>query len=359
MGNFTAAVLPDSEKEQLCRSLLEEFGVRNIRANPRSGELVHGCIVSAYHRDQERNPTASLNYQKLTFNCLGCGSHGGLLWFIATVRGCSTQEAYRWLEQSAGIGADVMDTERLLSIIQAFYSPATLATDIIPTYSDRVIEEWAQYIHPYMTTGAEDLGIPGRHIPEDNLRRLRVGWDPEADRIIIPHFWKGKLVGWQGRRIWASQGEKYRSTPDFPKDQTIYNVDPSRRYRRLLVVESPMTVVSKIHLLPHEDDGFGGTFGSEITDRQVRLMAKADHVILWVDNDEAGWKSMVGSKNIPGLTERLSPYTRVSVVDNPYDADGADVSDDDFCRLVEERAVPYVLWKPRRGALLDYTRGGA
>lgn len=354
---FTAGMLPDSEKESLCYALLHQMGVTNIRANPRTGELVHGCLVSAYHSDQDRNPTASLNYQKLTFNCLGCGAHGGILWFIATVQKCTTTQAYKWLEETGGINPDSMESEKLLSIIQAYYSPRANAPDIIPAYSIRVLLPWIEYVHPYMTTGAEDLGIRGRNIPVSTLREMRVGWDPDEDRIIIPHFWKGSLVGWQGRRIWDWQGEKYRSTPDFPKDQTLYNFDPTKRYKNLLVVESPMSVLAKKHLMERlPDTEMTATFGGKVTDRQVSLITRAEHVIYWMDNDEGGWSAMTDRKDLPGLPTRTSPHARVSVVDSPWDADPADVSDKEFVSLVS-RAIPHVLWRPRTGALRDYDKG--
>jgi hypothetical protein len=353
---FTAAILPDSEKESLCYSLLNEFGVEHIRANPRSGELVHGCLVSSYHQDQAKNPTASLNYQKLTYNCLGCGSHGGLLWFIATMRKCSTTEAFKWLEESSGIAPAGMDSERLLSIIHGYYFPDRIGSDVIPTYSERILDPWLEIVHPYLTDGIPDMGIKGRHIREDNLRRMKIGWDPdpEVDRIIVPHFWKGKLVGWQARRIWDVQGPKYLGTPDFPKDQTLYNFEPKKRYRTLVVMEAPMSVVTKVHLQDvMEDTTLTGTFGSEITDTQIRLMARADHVIFFLDNDEGGWSAMRGTESTPGVSERLMPYTRVSVVQNPWDADPADLDDEDFLDLVRN-PVPSVLWRCPAGYVKDY-----
>lgn len=353
MTSFTPAMLPDAHKEALCYSLLQEFGVGHVKANPRTGELVHGCLVSAYHTDQERNPTASLNYQKLTYNCLGCGSHGGLLWFIATMRKCTTVEALKWLEESTGIAPTDMSVDTLLSIIEESYNP-TRRIFPIPSYSMRTLEPWlANGHHPYLLDGLPDFPeIEPRHIRPENLELMKVCWDPEADRIVIPHFWKGKLVGWQARRIWPKVNPKYLSTPDFPADETIYNFDPKRRYRTLVVVEAPMSVVTKAHLQT-DDLAIGATFGAEITERQIRLMAMADHVVLFLDNDEGGWKAMEGTKATPGVAERLQPYTRVSVVQSPWDADPAELSDSDFTDLVSD-PVPSVLWRCPAGYVKDY-----
>lgn len=355
---FAAGMLPDAIKESLCYDLLTEFGVDRISANPRTGELVHGCLVSGYHQDQARNPTASLNYRKLTYNCLGCQAHGGLLWFIATMRKCSTSDAYKWMEDTSGIAPTSVDLDMLLAIISESYNPTRMTTDIIPTYSERTLDPWLVHRHPMLLDGDAEFGIPGWHIREENLNLMKVGWDPEEDRIVIPHFWKDKLVGWQGRRIWKFQGPKYKSTPDFPKDQTLYNFDPRKRYDHVVVMESPRSVLSKVHLQVEmsKPTVFAGTFGAEITKQQIQLLARAERVIWFLDPDEAGWKAMVGTEDNPGVVTRLMPYTQNFTVKNPWDADPADLSDDDFLSLVSD-PVPSVVWKCPRGYLRDYEVG--
>ena len=344
MNEFKAAHLSEGEKESICRSLLAEFGVRDIRGNRQTGELVHACLVSDYHQDQAKNPTASLNYKKLTYNCLGCGSSGGFIWFIATVRGCTADQAYKWLEDEAGLGNEPMEQEKFLDIVRAIYAREGNHSEIIPTYSERVLEPW-DVIHPYLTTvgplGITIQGEPvmGRGLPEENLIAMRVGWNPDEDRCVIPHFWKGRLVGWQTRRMPWGGGPKYHSTEFFPKDQTIYNFDPTRRHKRIVVVESPMSCLMHLHRLP-----IVGTFGAQITNQQVSLLARADEVVLWLDPDKGGWSAMRGSANTPGVPQRLAAHTNVRVVVNTYDADPQEFPTEMAEELVDQ-AVPYVLWK--------------
>lgn len=337
MGDFKPNLLSDSEKESLCRSLLEEFGVTRVKTNSR-GELIHGCLISPYHTDQERNPTASLNWQKLTYHCFGCGSSGGLLWFIATVRKCSIQDAYAWIESNVRvIGRDVLDLDEFLRYLaEAFAGPTV--SEPTPVYSARILEPWA-FIHPWLTEGAPDLGIKGRGIPEKTLVEMQVGWNPDEDRIIIPHFWKDDLVGWQSRRL-SKGGPKYISTPLFPRDSTLYAMDPRKRYERLVLVESPMSVLRHRHAVPDMVASFGGV----VTDQQVALLARARQVVIWLDNDKGGWTAMEGTKNTPALGRRLSRHTNTFVVISPYDADPADLETDQVVDLIES-AVPHVLWE--------------
>jgi hypothetical protein len=269
-GRFDAMYLPDPIKKELCLGLLSEFGVTKISTREPDGELIH-CCTMPWH--PEKKPSASLNYKKLTYKCLGCQASGGLLWLIGTVRGTDGRQARTWVETQTGLGGSDFDLPALLHLIDAVYNQEISGPPPIPKFATRALDQW-QGIHPLLTTGAPDLGLPGRGIPVENLRAMGVcyaeaypmGRDadgnplPPTERHIIPHFWKGSLVGWQSRRVWDDGSEKYKSTPDFPKDRTIYNHHPTKT-RTAVVVESPMSVLRHLHHLP-----MASTFGASITD---------------------------------------------------------------------------------------------
>ena len=191
-------------------------------------------------------------------------------------------------------------------------------------------------IHPYLTDPRADRG---RGIPLQVAQELRFGYAEKypvdkhttSERIVLPHFWKGKLVGWQTRRLADDGTPKYLSSPDFPKDQTIYHYAP--REQRTVVVEAVLSVASKTHLAHCE-----ATFGAKVTDDQVALLSKHPVAILFMDNDDAGWKAT------ERLGEELSRTSIVLVVENPWAADPADIEDDDFMSLVST-AVPFAVWR--------------
>lgn len=347
MAVFEPAMLPDAVKEQLCRELLEEFGAVSIRHRPVQAELMHGCLINPdLHSDQVRNPTASLNYKKLTYKCLGCNAQGGLLWFISEARGCTRQEARDWLSRETGTGETVMPLQQLLDFYDALYDRKARRPAPIPSYSPSVLEPWlrpmGEYrVHPWLTTGVPELGIEGRGIPEQTALDMKLGWDPGDDTIVIPHFWKGRLVGWQKRRL-SGDGPKYVSTDDLPRDQTLYDYDPKRR--TAVIVESPMSVLKHRHVLPME-----ATFGAAVTDRQIKLMtAHYERLVLWMDNDQGGWRALEGTKSAPGMIERASQYCPVWVVDSPFAGDPADLPSHAAESVVDLCTVPAVLWKRPR-----------
>lgn len=339
MPVFEAALLPDFQKEELCRSLLAEFGA--TRVITRHDELIHGCLLPfSNHTNQAADPTASLNYKKLTYKCLGCGSGGGLLWFIGACRpGTSALAARKWLEEQTGIGSGNMSLAKLLEFFDALYASKKKERYApIPTYNDRILGQW-DWRHPYMTEV--------RHVPEETLDHFRVGYAAEyqvvvgytpdskpifgtSQRITLPHYWDGKLVGWQTRRLGDDGTPKYLSSPDFPREQTIYNYDYMAS--KAVVVESPFSVLRHSHQGHME-----GTFGGSVTERQVQLLQKHPVVVLFMDNDDAGWKAT------EYLIEALRGHCKVYVVVNPWAADPADMDDATYAELVQN-AVPWPVW---------------
>lgn len=330
-ATFEAGNLPEGEKEMLCRALLEEFGATSITV--RGAELIHRCVLPLGGHTDNDSLAASLNYDKLTYNCFVCGNSGGLLWFIATCRDTTGTEARRWLADEHGLGG----TQGLTALLEYFDSLATTKTrrgpETMPKLSPKVLQPWAR-IHPYLTE------VRGIH--EDTLVHFQVGWDEQRNRITIPHFWRGNLVGWQTRRLSKNDPvrAKYKSSPDFPKDRTIYNFDPDRP--RAIVVESPMSVLSKWHLTPEIE----ATFGAEVTDRQVRQLAHHHEVVLFFDNDPAGFEAT------RSVGERLAPYGPVYVAANPFAADAADLTPE-YYQLALDDAVPFALWQEPK-SLIDW-----
>jgi hypothetical protein len=358
---FQAGMLPLSQKEALCRDLLAEFGVTNIRHRAHDHELIHGCLIDPSHTRQQTEPSASLNYEKLTYRCLGCGARGGLLWFIAWCRGeGSTKDARKWLGKKTGTDGSVMELADLMAYFDMLYAP-TSAKVPIPAYSPRILEPWA-FTHPYLT---DPVSQKGRGIPEANVLAMRVGYaehyrvgtDRTSERIVLPHFWKGDLVGWQTRRLWDDGTPKYLSSPDFPKDQSVYNYD--RTNEVAVVVESMLSVVSHVHAVPFME----ATFGASVTDTQIGLLTKHPNIVLWMDNDKAGWRAVEGYdvtrpksgaliRHEPGMGELLERSSSVQVVENPYAADPGDMTTRDVVSLIKA-AVPFSIWQ-RPKTLLCY-----
>jgi CHC2-type zinc finger protein len=351
---FGPARLPASIKKDLCRELLAEFGATRVTVREHQAEMDFCCVLP-WH--EERRPSAGLNWEKLTYSCFSCGSSGGLLWLIGSCRGVTEVSARRWLESESGLGDDVEDVSKLVALIDAIYAPKDGRSRApIPKMSERVLTPW-RAVHPWVTD-PPTAAPPGRGIPLANAIEAQVGYAPEyrvkdddgrevvSERVVIPHFWRGKLVGWQSRRLSDDGTPKYISTADFPKDRTIYRPPEGRT---AVVVESPFSVLRHLHHLP-----ITATFGAKVTPSQVRLLAEYDRVVLWMDPDRAGWEAVEGHdepvegerrpKHVPGLVERLEPYCDVRVVETDWYADAAEFDEEEAAELVAA-AAPASTWR--------------
>lgn len=334
--------LSDIQKRELCIALLEEFGATSVHETVK-GELQHRCTLPLGGHTDRNSVTASINYRKLVFKCYVCKNQGGVLWWIATNRHEDIDKSRAWLAGAAGI-TEVMDLDQLQNLLTALMAPRRRAADPIPTYDERVLAEWRKWeiFHPYLTLPAAE---GGRECPEQTLERFKVGYcDHDADwhyqqRLILPLHWRGALVGWQARRLDPDDPDqtKYRNSPDFPRDRTLYgDVDA----KDIVLVESPLSVLRHAHHLP-----MVATLGASVSDLQIPLLHRYRRITLFYDNDTAGWDALRGTKDVPGLFDRLGPFCDLRVVENPFaGADPADLSDAEMGYLVET-AIPYVRWR--------------
>lgn len=336
---FEYGLLEDLEKRDLCRALLGEFGVTRVQETTK-GELIHSCCIPhTRHKNGDKNASASLNYKKLTYNCFGCGSSGGILWLIAICRGVEGDAAREWLSSQTGLGQSAMDPDRLQELITAIFHQKP-EERVVPRYDPLVLEPWRDWarFHPYLTDSGPipGYGMNGREIPPETCEHFQLGYADQyytdgGERIIIPLFWQGHLVGWQARALEKGVKDKYRNSPDFPRELALYNHE---KRPGIVLVESPMSVLRHFHHVPE----LQSSFGSKVTDEQLRLIQRYRRVVLWFDNDDAGWK---GTRHV---AESLSRYVQVWVVESHYDADPADLDDSTVEELLSS-VVPYSIWE--------------
>jgi hypothetical protein len=216
----------------------------------------------------------------------------------------------------------------------------------MPVYSDRMLTRWHE-------EGIPDYILNERQIPITTAVHMGIGTDPDGyvDRIrtgpraVIPHWWDGKLVGWQSRRLPGADpgAPKYLSTPAFPRDETLFGYKDF--HRDVTVVESPMSQLRHQHHVDIE-----ATFGFVVTDLQIQHLVRGRQKLTWfMDNDSAGWQAVEGrtfnGRFFPGAPQRASAYCKNWVVENPFDADPADMSDEMVDILINEHAVPWQVWQ--------------
>ena len=325
------------------RKVLDHYGLENDHEEITSSgetEVIHSCLldrVDRHHNNGDQNPSASCNLDRKLYVCYSYWG-GDLFHLIMKMENRSSfSEIVPILAPFLGDSTTEPDTfaaeaETLMAAFLA--SPGGYAADL-PAYSDRVLAPWA-FVHPYLHE---------RGIDSETVSRLQIGWREDDNRIIIPHFWDGKLVGWQARAVperaglWpgtANQHPKYKSTSGFPKADTLYydHSKPFPTRGSVVVVESPLSVIKaasvglKIPVL--------ATFGAKVSSTQVKMLADYDEVTIWADDDTAG--TLMSRR----LARELRRNTRVWVVEPDL---GKDMADYETATAMEDKilsAVPAV-----------------
>lgn len=325
------------------RKVLDYYGMENDHDEITSTgetEVIHSCLldrVDRHHNNGDAHPSASCNLERKLYVCYSYWG-GDLFHLIQKM-------------ENKGSFAEIVP------ILAPFLSDATATTDDfraemdrlladflstpgayqaeLPSYSERVLAPWA-FVHPYLHE---------RGIDSDTASRLQIGWREDDNRIIIPHFWDGKLMGWQARAVPERPGQwpgtaqphpKYRSTPGFPKSDTLF-YDHSRSRPTagsVVVVESPFSVIKAAAL--GLDIPVLATFGAKVSDTQIRMLADYHEVIVWADPDTAG--TLMQRR----LVKALHRETTVRVVIPDEGKDLADCETLDDVKRKIDSAVPAV-----------------
>jgi hypothetical protein len=329
--------------------VLDHYQAENI--TPQGDELIHSCLIDRvhpHHSNGDASPSASLNVEKLVYNCWSYGG-GDLLWLIQELENCDETRAIDKLARFADSG----DSENVKSMVQRV-KDILKADDVeadMPTYSKVILRPW-QAIHPYLTS---------RGISEDVLMAHDIGFDPEDNRIVIPHFWHGKLVGYQKRRQdddrwpttpFTDDGKypvKYQNSKSFPRKSTMYNVD-NVTGSSVVIVESVMSVL-KAETLGF--DNFVATFGGRVTETQVKNLDQYDEFTIIMDNDESGWH---GAQSLYRYLKKLGK-TRIRIFLPPDGMDAADLASPIQLELWLSQARPGSLMSNQINRKLDEVHG--
>lgn len=295
--------------------LREVLGAQNIRI--KGDEITHACLF-IQHSNDHKEPGASLNAEKLLYNCWKCGSGGTLLWLTESVLDIGSAKARALIKEY--FDSDEIHEETRLQMAEQAWAKSPVET--MPRYSLKMLEGWKCYTQ-YM----DERGI-SRDVQQEMMTGLNTHNVDEVTvngekvqivqpRVVIPHMFLKTLRGWTMRLVDKRQvGNKYKHTGQFPKAVTLYNYDKVRGYSEVIVVESPMSVL-KLKTLGF--DNVVATFGAEVNEGQVDLLKYFDQVTLFPDGDRAGYRSLrnVGIRGeVEGLIDNLGRKTRVFVVDH-------------------------------------------
>jgi len=267
------------------RALLDHYGARNRTEQPnkdgRTTEIVHSCLidrVEPHHRNGDEMPSASLNVEKRKYTCYAGGWSGDLFHFVMKMEGVEAfSDVLGTIEPF--LQGSTVSTATLLTELEAALSQPSSYTVNLPSYDASVLTPWRGKPHPYWAQ---------RGVEDDVIDLLQLGYDPRERRVVFPHFVGDTLVGWQKRVVPGLTDPavpKYKSSPGFPKTDTLYAHQLTDPGGPVLVVESPASVARAYSLGLRN---VVATFGAKVSAQQISLLADHQRVIVWFDADPAG-----------------------------------------------------------------------
>jgi hypothetical protein len=294
----------------------------------RRGELWAYCPLDSHPGPDRSGTNFSVNRETMIWNCFTCAEGGGLPALVAHVNGYEDgpegpawQQALRWLAEFSD-DADPDPDGYSEALASAFAEPpkrpARAARPSLPAFPPGALSRY----------GPAPLDLLGKwHIDEEWVVDLfQLKYDAKHGRhgyvgpaLIIPHFFRGRLVGYQERWLADDRPKrvpKYTNTDEFPKRETLFGWDNLPREGTVVVVESAMTVIS----LACAGVAAVGTFGASVSDGQKRLLGGLDGVALAYDSDRTGERAL------RELADELAEMTPVDIVPQPP-GDKADLAD--------------------------------
>ncbi|QIG58360.1 DNA primase [Gordonia phage Skog] len=352
IGAIRANIARMDYKEVLARidveALLAHYGAENASEIPHkdgeSTEILHSCLLDRVHRHHangDAHPSASANIDNKTYVCWSYWG-GDIIHFIMKMERFDEVDQALLFAEGFLSGRLIEDTafrDDLNRRIKEMTGTSTHGYGLYAggnrpsVYSSTVLKPWA-FVHPYIVERGIDI---------ETCRDWQIGWDERENRITIPHFWNGDLVGWQKRAIPARPGEwpgtaeaypKYRSTSGFPKSYTLFGYDRATSSDSVIVVESPMSVLKAAAL--GLTTPVVATFGAKIGAAQIDLLRRFETVTIWMDGDDAG--AMAEKKLRRELTGRT-----LLVVDPEPGRDLGDYTDLDDVERTLSGAVHTIL----------------
>lgn len=244
-------------------SLLVRYGFEKIRPT-RGG---YTCLCK-FH-DNRHSPAFSISAEGL-WMCWSCGARGNLRTLI---KKC---------------GGDPNDMSEALKIMGASISPGKFSAD---TKKNKV-PVMPREFQTYAEIGKVPMYVMGR-LEFDTVYHFGLGASPSdkmRGRVVIPVFYKGKMVGYHGRAMDNGVEPKYWNTAGLDIKEHIFNYDGIEPGGELIVVEGAFNAMSMW------EKGFSNvvaTFGTKFTSDQIKkIFALApESVVICFDRDTNAQRS--------------------------------------------------------------------
>lgn len=273
------------ERRELSLSAIKLLGLRTARPiTNTTSEIMVSC---PFHKD--KTPSMGINLKKGVCNCFSCNFSGSVEKLYKTITGQSLREV-------SGLNGDSFSSYRPLNLFNTPNWDDNSLKSVFITYNKQdfiSIENSFECLN-YL----ESRGIPievAHNMKMMYCEDSRINGTRFYRRLIIPIYENGKLISFEGRRI-------FKEDPDpkvlYPKNCTVnslYDIDNLNKEKRVFAVEGLMDLA-----VLRSNEFFKNStaiFGAKLTHRQLYLFRKFKQVIYIPDLDAAGEETLEKFKN--------------------------------------------------------------
>ena len=268
---------------------LDLLGALGIEVFRQSGdEVLSLCPMhKARTGKDDHDPSWNFNVQSGLSMCFSCGYAANAVRLVADVRDLRTKHgAPDWDAAAEWLRDFEVDLQTKVSQSRIGYRRGSDDTvKAVPMSEARLA---------LFDTAPPTWALRERKIDQEACARYGVLWDPETGCWITPlrEADTGKLIGFQQK----GQGHRYfrNRPPGMKKSLTLFGLD-AWEGGTMVVVESPLDC---LRLDALGITGGVSTCGAAISESQVDLMGRADHVLLALDNDAAGFKALLSFEKL-------------------------------------------------------------
>ena len=244
------------------RTLVYDALMRSIPPGSRTGSgWVKYNGPCCMHRGQGRPDTKKrsgilFDYDgRTSVSCFNCGLR--LSWSPGSPFGSKWENYFKWLgmpaEKLMRLHFTVAELRKeMLANGQLNLETALPSINPMPTFDERVLPKGAMPVSMWLEEGCEDPAfieavsyLAGRG--DEILLGNEYYWTPETtsgwnNRIIIPFFWEGEIVGYTGRLVNGGEGRRYMSDT---QPHYIFNTEKIKTdWQYLFITEGPFDAIA-------------------------------------------------------------------------------------------------------------------
>jgi DNA primase len=271
----------------------------------------------------EKTPSFSVDPERRTFHCFGCGERGDVFDWLIKIDGVDKAEALKLLAEKAGVeltgGRPPGEREREKRLLAAhetahFYFRQALrgtpkgkaAAEYVAGrgIDEKTVEQFGVAYAPDLADGLltylRKKGYPDEEILATGLvvETERGLLDRFRDRLIVPiRDARGRIIAFGGRAMRADQRGKYVNSPQtllFNKSATLYALDAAkaeaRRQGEAVIVEGYFDAIAC-----HQAGlvNVVASMGTALTEGQYRVLndLHLERAVVAFDGDVAGQRS--------------------------------------------------------------------